>query len=149
MGAKEGPHSSNDGLYRATAGSILGYCQHSRGQEQQQEPRAGWGTPLCKVAGPGPITKVTYLDTQSLSSLMFTPPMYGSSLTPTSRPTQGKGTWASTSTAPSLPPMVPAPIGGGIHRGCTKVSHTTMWQPVSAEGNSPQTGLPRLEAVGL
>ena len=28
-------------------------------KEQQQEPRAGGGTPLCQKTGPGPITKVT------------------------------------------------------------------------------------------
>ena len=48
---------SNDGLYRDPAGLFLDYCQHLRDQEQQQEPRAGGGTPLCQVAGPGSLPR--------------------------------------------------------------------------------------------
>ena len=111
-GTREGFHSSNDNLYRAPAGSFSGDCQHLRGPEQQQEPRAGGGTPLCQVAGPGLITKVTYFGILPLPSLIFTLPMCGPKLMTVSRPHPWRNIWATTSVALNLPPTLPAPVGG-------------------------------------
>ena len=66
MGTWEKFYPSDDDPYQMPAGSLSDYCQHLKGQEQQQEPRAGGGTPQCKVAGLGLNVKVIYFGILSL-----------------------------------------------------------------------------------
>ena len=71
----------NDGdLYRSPTRFSLGHCEDAKGQEQQQETRAGGGKPLYLAAGPGPIMEVTHFDKIPVPSLMPTPPMCGLNL---------------------------------------------------------------------
>ena len=110
-GTREEIHPRDDGPHQASAGRLLGYCQEG-GQEQLQEPRAGEDRPPCQVAGPGHIMEVTYLYMLPPPSLIFTPPMCGPHLIITSRLAWRRNIWPPTPTAPNLPTIVPAPVGG-------------------------------------
>ena len=141
-------------LLQTPAKLFSSYCQNLRGQEQQEDPRAGKGRPLCQAAGPGANVEVTYFIMLPMPSLMFTPPMCGPNLTPTSRPScrrSRRSIQPSTSMALKLPPILPAPIGGGIRRGCTEdkqaVSCDVTRLPVSTNRSSPQTSLATPKAV--
>ena len=57
--------------------------------------------------------------------------------------------WLPTLLAPKLPAMVPAPVRGEFSKDAQQSLEAIMWQPVSAAGTFPQTGLARLKVVGL
>ena len=57
--------------------------------------------------------------------------------------------WLPTLLAPELPAIVPAPVGGEFAEDAQRSLEPITRQPVSTAGTLPQTGLARLEAVGL
>ena len=147
------PAALHNDRHWALARSFTCHHQHFKGLEQQQEPRAGGGTPLCQITGPGPILKVTYITMFSMSSMMCNTPMCESTLMPTLRPNLWSSTWLSTPMALSLPPTVTAPVRGGIRQGCAfdkrMISHDVTQLPVFTDRGPPQTSAAELRALNV
>ena len=151
MGTREEIHPSDDGPHQASARCLSGYCQEG-GQEQLQEPRAGEDRPPSQVAGPGHIMEVTYLNMLPPPSLIITPPMCGPHLIITLRPEQRRITWAPTPTAPNLPTIAPAPVGGEFAEDALRTSKRPLVTSpafLSTNGSSPQTGPIELRAFDV
>ena len=94
--------------------------------------------------GPGATWEVIHPSIPTVPLLIYTSPMCGPNPAHISRPNRRKSTGPSTPMAPSLPPMVTAPVGGGIRRGCAENKRATSRdvtsnQPGQTPGSRPVT----------